>query len=59
VVVISKLDGIKPQLICGTIGGKILVYNPHDESQEKTYFLNLNKNILQVATGELKADSAC
>jgi len=55
-VILSKLDGQKPSLVCCTVGGKVFVHSPHEGHFEgnvgnEIKFLNLNKNICAITSG--------
>lgn len=30
------MDGIKPNLICTSIGGKVFIHSPHDNNKESS-----------------------
>jgi hypothetical protein len=61
------VDGIRPNLVCCTVGGKVFVHSPHEGTLEgnlgnqyiitfsvsihRVKFLNINKNISAITAG--------
>lgn len=52
---IGKFDGKHPCLTCGTVAGKVFLHNPHQHgvSNSQITYLNINKQITAVASGQL------
>jgi Bardet-Biedl syndrome 2 protein len=55
-VTLAKFDGVKPNLVCATVGGKVFVHTPHDTKLEGNVssdikYLNTNKNICSIGAG--------
>ena len=54
-VVISRIDGVNPSLVCVTLGGKVFIYTPKGSAniteKHEHHFLNLNKKIQCLTAG--------
>lgn len=41
------MDGVKPNLICTSLGGKVFIHSPHDNTKDTSseyYSILINKN---------------
>ena len=50
------VDGTSPSLACATVGGKVLIHNPHTlnkstEGESVSQFLNFNRKITSLTSG--------
>lgn len=56
---IGKFDGNHPSLAYATTGGKVCIHSPHASGdQAQVQYLNINKEITALTTGQLDSDSS-
>ncbi|KAL3143199.1 Bardet-Biedl syndrome 2 protein [Trebouxia sp. C0009 RCD-2024] len=56
---IGKFDGNHPSLAYATTGGKVCIHSPHASGdQAQVQYLNINKEITALTTGQLNPDSS-
>lgn len=56
---VGKFDGKHPSLAYATTGGKVCIHSPHASGdQAQTQYLNINKEITALTTGQLDTESS-